>query len=81
MENKDLTIDISMLAISLNAIKENLMPEDFEELLEAMQEANDKGKLIEYLSEAQRIHSEGTDLPTAFAHSFYDTLVNTGEIL
>ena len=69
-----------MLAISLKAIKENLISGEFEDLLEAMQEANNKEKLDFYLSRAQELHSKGTDLATAFSHAFFDALVDTGKI-
>jgi len=78
--NNDFTIDLNMLAISLNSIKARLSPEEFEDLLEIMQEANDKDKLIEYLEKTRVINSEGTDLATALRHAQFDLLLDPGKI-
>ena len=78
--NNDFTIDLNMLAISLNSVKARLSPEEFEDLLEIMQEANDKDKLIEYLEKTRVINSEGTDLATALRHAHIDLLLDPGKI-
>lgn len=79
MENKDLTIDLNMLVISFKEIQENLNVYDFEDFLEVLCEANDKGKFLEYLEQVKLVHSEGTDLATAISHAQFDLLLDPGE--
>ena len=78
-ENKDLTIDLNMLATSFKEIRDNLNVYEFEDFLEILCEANDKGKFLEYLEQVKLIHSEGTDLATAFSHAQFDLLLDPGE--
>jgi len=78
-ENKDLTIDLNMLAISLKAIQDNVTGLEFEDFLEILCEAQDKEKLDQYLDQVKLIHSEGTDLATAFSHAQFDLLLDPGE--
>jgi len=79
MENKDLTIDLNMLTLSFKEIRDNLNVYEFEDFLEILCEANDKGKFLEYLEQVKLIHSEGTDLATAFSHAQFDVLLEPGE--
>jgi len=79
MENKDLTIDLNMLTLSFKEIRDNLNQYEFEDFLEILCEANDKGKFLEYLEQVKLIHSEGTDLATAFSHAQFDVLLEPGE--
>ena len=79
MENKDLTIDLNMLTLSFKEIRDNLNVYEFEDFLETLCEANDKGKFLEYLEQVKLIHSEGTDLATAFSHAQFDVLLEPGE--
>jgi hypothetical protein len=78
-ENKDLTIDLNMLAVSFKEIQDNVNQYEFEDFLEILCEANDKGKFLEYLEQVKLIHSEGTDLATAFSHAQFDLLLDPGE--
>lgn len=78
-ENKDLTIDLNMLAISFKEIQNNLNVYDFEDFLEVLCEANDKGKFLEYLEHVKFIHSDGTDLASAISHAQFDLLLDPGE--
>jgi septin family protein len=78
-ENKDLTIDLNMLAVSFKEIQNNLNVYDFEDFLEVLCEANDKGKFLEYLEQVRLIHSEGTDLASAISHAQFDLLLDPGE--
>ena len=79
MENKDLTIDLSMLAVSFKEIQDNVNQYEFEDFLEILCEANDKQKFLEYLEQVKLIHSEGTDLATAISHAQFDLLLEPGE--
>jgi len=79
MENKDLTIDLNMLTLSFKEIRDNLNQYEFEDFLEILCEANNKGKFLEYLEQVKLIHSEGTDLATAFSHAQFDVLLEPGE--
>ena len=79
MQNKDLTIDLNMLAVSFKEIRDNVNQYEFEDFLEILCEANDKGKFLEYLEQVSLIHSEGTDLATAFSHAQFDLLLDPGE--
>jgi len=78
-ETKDLTIDLNMLTLSFKEIRDNLNVYEFEDFLEILCEANDKGKFLEYLEQVKLIHSEGTDLATAFSHAQFDLLLDPGE--
>jgi hypothetical protein len=78
-ENKDLTIDLNMLALSLKAIRDNVTAAEFKDFLEILCEANLKEKLDQYLEHVKFIHSEGTDLATAFSHAQFDLLLDPGE--
>jgi hypothetical protein len=78
-ETKDLTIDLNMLTLSFKEIRDNLNVYEFEDFLEILCEANDKGKFLEYLEQVKLIHSEGTDLATAFSHAQFDLLLDSGE--
>jgi hypothetical protein len=78
-ETKDLTIDLNMLTLSFKEIRDNLNVYEFEDFLEILCEANDKGKFLEYLEQVKLIHSEGTDLATAFSHAQFDVLLEPGE--
>ena len=78
-ENKDLTIDLNMLALSLKAIRDSVTVQEFEDFLEILCEANLKEKLDQYLEHVKFIHSEGTDLATAFSHAQFDLLLDPGE--
>ena len=79
MENKDLTIDLNMLVISLKAIQDNVNQYEFEEFLELLMEANAKGRFFEYLEHVKFIHSDGTDLASAISHAQFDLLLDPGE--
>jgi hypothetical protein len=68
-----------MLAVSFKEIQENLNQYDFEDFLEVLCEANDKGKFLEYLEQVRLIHSEGTDLASAFSYAQFDLLLDPGE--
>ena len=78
-ETKDLIIDLNMLTLSFKEIRDNLNMYEFEDFLEILCEANDKGKFLEYLEQVKLIHSEGTDLATAFSHAQFDLLLDPGE--
>ena len=78
-ETKDLIIDLNMLTLSFKEIRDNLNVYEFEDFLEILCEANDKGKFLEYLEQVKLIHSEGTDLATAFSHAQFDLLLDPGE--
>ncbi len=78
-ETKGLTIDLNMLTLSFKEIRDNLNVYEFEDFLEILCEANDKGKFLEYLEQVKLIHSEGTDLATAFSHAQFDLLLDPGE--
>ena len=79
MENKNISIDLSMLEVSLKEIKENLNVYEFEEFLELLMEANDKEKLEQFLERAREIHSQGTDLASSLNHAHYDLFVDQEE--
>jgi hypothetical protein len=79
LKQSDLTIDLNMLAVSFKEIQENLNQYDFEDFLEVLCEANDKGKFLEYLEQVRLIHSEGTDLASAFSYAQFDLLLDPGE--
>jgi hypothetical protein len=79
LKQSDLTIDLNMLALSLKAIRDNITVQEFEDFLEILCEANLKEKLFEFLNQAKLIHSEGTDLATAFSHAQFDLLLDPGE--
>ena len=79
LKQSDLTIDLNMLAVSFKEIKDNLNVYDFEDFLEVLCEANDKGKFLEYLEQVRLIHSEGTDLASAFSYAQFDLLLDPGE--
>jgi hypothetical protein len=68
-----------MLTLSFKEIRDNLNVYEFEDFLEILCEANDKGKFLEYLEQVKLIHSEGTDLATAFSHAQFDLLLDPGE--
>jgi hypothetical protein len=78
-ENKDLTIDLNMLAISFKEIQNNLNEYEFEDFLEILCEANAKGNFLEYLEHVKFIHSDGTDLASAISHAQFDLLLDPGE--
>ena len=77
MEN--LSIDLSMLATSLKALRENTTYSDFDAMLKDIREANDHGKLEEFLSQVEYIYKEGTDLVSAFQHAMFDIVHEPGE--
>lgn len=79
LKQSDLTIDLNMLTLSFKEIRDNLNVYEFEDFLEILCEANDKGKFLEYLEQVKLIHSEGTDLATAFSHAQFDLLLDPGE--
>ena len=79
LKQSDLTIDLNMLALSLKAIRDNVTAAEFKDFLEILCEANLKEKLFEFLNQAKLIHSEGTDLATAFSHAQFDMLLESGE--
>lgn len=79
LKQSDLTIDLNMLALSLKAIRDSVTVQEFEDFLEILCEANLKEKLFEFLNQAKLIHSEGTDLATAFSHAQFDMLLESGE--
>lgn len=68
-----------MFVTSLKTIRENITYLEFEEALRSIKEANDRGKLDEFLGQVQRIYDEGTDLVSAFQHALFDVLSNPGE--
>jgi hypothetical protein len=79
LKQSDLTIDLNMLVLSLKAIRDNVTVQEFEDFLEILCEANLKEKLDQYLEHVKFIHSEGTDLATAFSHAQFDLLLDPGE--
>ena len=79
LKQSDLTIDLNMLALSLKAIRDNVTAAEFKDFLEILCEANLKEKLFEFLNQAKLIHSEGTDLATAFSYAQFDLLLDPGE--
>ena len=79
LKQSDLTIDLNMLALSLKEIRDNVTAPEFKDFLEILCEANLKQKLFEFLNQAKLIHSEGTDLATAFSHAQFDMLLESGE--
>jgi hypothetical protein len=79
LKQSDLTIDLNMLALSLKAIRDNVTAAEFKDFLEILCEANLKEKFFEFLNQAKLIHSEGTDLATAFSHAQFDILLESGE--
>jgi hypothetical protein len=79
LNQSDLTIDLNMLALSLKAIRDNITAPEFKDFLEILCEANLKEKLFEFLNQAKFIHSEGTDLASAFSYAQFDLLLDPGE--
>ena len=78
---QNLSIDLSMLVTSLKAIRENTTYLEFDEVLNCLKQANDMGKLEEFLSQAEYIHTEGTDLASSFHFALVDVLQDPGENL
>lgn len=79
MENRDFTTDLAMLSQSLIYLRENLTYTEFDALMFAIQDANDKGKLSEFLSQVTFLHTQGSDLATALEHAHFDVVQDVGE--
>lgn len=81
MSNHTSTIDLTMLNISLTALKEQLQEDEFEDFLDLLVEANQRGKLVEFLDLTSKIRYEGTDLASSLNHAHFDLFVASGENL
>jgi len=79
MENNNLSIDLSMFAASLIAIRENTTYIEFDNMMSCVSKANDRGKLEEFLNQAQAIYSQGSDLTSAIANPLSDHFVDQGQ--
>lgn len=80
MENtQDLSIDLTMFAISLNEISDVLDYNEFKQVMEYLTRAKYDGILDEYLYEVKNIYIKGTDLASAFDHAYFDLFLNPGE--
>ena len=78
-EINDLSIDLSIFATSIIALRENMTYVEFDSMLRTIEDANNRGKLEELLEKVQAIYSQGTDLASAFEHSIFDIVQDQGE--
>ena len=76
MSNHTSTIDLTMLNISLTALKEQLQEDEFEDFLDLLVEANQRGKLVEFLDLTSKIRYEGTDLASSLNHAHFDIVLD-----
>lgn len=68
-----------MFVISLKTLRENLTYVEMDQILRDIQDANDRGKLDEFLSQAESMYRQGTDLPTSFHYAMFDIVQDQGE--
>lgn len=78
MEN-NLAIDFSMFVTSLKTLRDNLTYVEMDSILSDIKDANDRGKLDEFLSQVEYMHSKGTDLATSFHYALFDIVQEQGE--
>jgi hypothetical protein len=79
MENNNLSIDLSMFITSIVTLRENMTYDEFVNMLKDIINANDKGKLAEFLQATQKMYNEGTDLASAFHFAWFDLINDQGE--
>jgi hypothetical protein len=77
--NNDLSIDLSIFTTSLITLRENMTYVEFDNMLKDLLNANDQGKLAEFLELTQKMYNEGTDLASAFHFAWFDLINDQGE--
>lgn len=76
---RDIPIDLSMFAISIKSLRENMTYVEFDAILRDIKDANDKGKLEDLLDRVQDMYSNGTDIHTSFHYAMFDIVHNQGD--
>jgi len=67
-------------ATAIKTLRENMTYVEFDNMLKDISKANDKGKLSEFIDQAEYFYyNEGTDLALAFHFAWFDLIQDQGE--
>lgn len=72
-------IDVSMLAMSLEAIAKRVDKDEMDNVLKCVFQANMQGELSKYFLRVRDELRQGTDLASAFQYAYYDLFLNIGQ--